>query len=242
MRNNPREFMFAYHFFSRDGGVSPSPFASLNLSHGVGDVAEHVIENRERVKFHFGSDRMVCTQQVHGERIYRVEETFSKDTEVDGFDALVTNLENVVLLIQQADCQAVLLHDPERQVVAAVHCGWRGSVAEIIGKTVSAMQAWYQSAPAGLSAWIGPSLGPCCAEFINFRRELPAWMYEYQVRPTYFDFWEISRQQLLQAGLIDTRISIGRQCTCCTDGFFSYRRACRLYGGVTGRHGSAIRL
>ena len=103
-------------------------------------------------------------------------------------------------MIQQADCQAVLLHDPHRRAIAAVHCGWRGSVVGIIGKTIAAMQRYYRSIPADLTAFIGPSLGPCCGEFINYPDELPRWMHQYQVRPSYFDFWEISRQQLLGAG------------------------------------------
>lgn len=234
--------MFAYHFFTREGGVSRTPFSSLNLSHGVGDSVADVAENRHRIKLQFAVDRMISAQQVHSDKIYRVEKIFDQDTEVQGYDALVTAEVNIVLLIQQADCQAVLLHDPKRHVIAAVHCGWRGSVAGIIGKTVAAMQSWYLSEPSDLSAYIGPSLGPCCAEFINYRSELPSWMHEYRVQPTYFDFWEISRQQLSAAGLADKKISVTRQCTCCSDEFFSYRRACRQNNRVTGRHGSAICL
>lgn len=234
--------MFAYHFFNREGGVSRNPFSSLNLSHGVGDSTANVAENRHRIKLKFAANRMISAQQVHGNKIYRVETACDQDTEVQGYDALVTAEIHTVLLIQQADCQAVLLHDPKRQVIAAVHCGWRGSVAGIIGKTVAAMQSWYRSKPYDLSAYIGPSLGPCCAEFINYLTELPSWMHEYQVDPTYFDFWEISRQQLATAGLADSKISVTRQCTCCSEEFFSYRRACRQNNGVTGRHGSAICL
>ena len=126
--------------------------------------------------------------------------------------------------------------------MAAVHCGWRGSVVGIIGKTIAAMQRYYQSEPAGLSAYIGPSLGPCCGEFINYQDELPRWMHDHQVRPYHFDFWEISRQQLLEAGVVEAHIDIARECTCCSENYFSYRRACRQGNGVTGRHGSAVCL
>jgi copper oxidase (laccase) domain-containing protein len=97
-------------------------------------------------------------------------------------------------------------------------------------------------APNTLLAVISPSLGPCCAEFIHYRKELPTWMHAYQIRPHYFDFWAISRQQLIDAGVLPAHIDVATICTCCNPQFFSYRRATKTSGGRTGRNGSIIGL
>ena len=146
------------------------------------------------------------------------------------------------LLIQQADCQAILLEAPGGLAVAAAHCGWRGSVLNIIGTTVAALCSTCGAAPETLRAAISPSLGPCCAEFVHYRTELPAWTHAYQVRPNHFDFWAISRRQLVEAGLRPEHIDTAGLCTRCNQQFFSYRRAAKTAGGVTGRNGSIIGL
>ncbi len=232
----------SHQFFNRNGGVSGGIFTSLNVGRSVGDEPGNVEENRRRVKERMGGGRLVSARQVHGNSVYPVAGDLQEDIEVDGFDALVTSEKDTILLIQQADCQAVLLHDPHKHVIAAIHCGWRGSVSGIIGKTVALMQEEYRSIPAEIKAYIGPSLGPCCAEFLHFKKELPEAFHRYQVRPAYFDFWEISTQQLIQAGLKRKRVDVSQVCTSCSEDYFSYRRACRNGTGLTGRHCSAIRL
>ena len=136
----------------------------------------------------------------------------------------------------------MLLHDPVQQVVAAIHCGWRGSVQGIIGKTITCMQQEYGVFPKSIRAVISPSLGPCCAEFINYRQELPPWMHDYQPSPNHFDFWAISRRQLVEAGIDAQHIDTAGICTKCNESFFSYRRAVQNSGGITGRNGSIIGL
>ncbi len=169
--------------------------------------------------------RLVSCRQVHGAEICRITEMPpAGETEIAGCDSLITDIPGVFLMIQQADCQAVLLLDPERRVIANIHAGWRGSVLGIINKTVTAMKTCYQTNPADLLAAIGPSLGPCCAEFVNFRRELPEPFQKYQVRENYFDFPAISRDQLLSCGLEPANIELARICTRCDSRWFSYRR------------------
>lgn len=231
-----------YRFFQRDGGVSQGRFGGLNLSYQVGDEPSHVDENRRRVKEAMAAVRLISARQVHGDRICLVAGDETGDREVDGYDALITTEPGTALLVQQADCQAVLLHDPVRRAVAAIHCGWRGSVAGLIGKTVALMRTVLQTDPAQCEAFIGPSLGPCCAEFVNYRTELPVAFRRFQQTPRYFDFWQVSAWQLTEAGLPTGRIRISRVCTSCSADYFSYRRACRTGTGVTGRHGSAICL
>lgn len=223
------------------GGCSPPPFASLNLSYGVGDRPENVAANRSRVKQALGARVLVSAGQVHGDRIFRADD-LDRDTEVHGYDALMTDRPGIGLLIQQADCQAVLLYDPARNAVAAIHCGWRGNVCNIIAAVVTRMREEYQSDPASLRALISPSLGPCCAEFINFRSEFPPEMHSFQDRPHYFDLWRLSAAQLTGAGVLTEHVEIMGVCTVCSPEYFSYRRSKKEGLATTGRNGSIILL
>lgn len=223
------------------GGCSPPPFASLNLSYGVGDQPENVAANRNRVKLALGARILVSANQVHGNRIFCAGE-MDKDREVQGYDALMTDQPGIGLLIQQADCQAVLLHDPERKAVAAIHCGWRGNACNIIATVVERMREEFQSEPASLRALISPSLGPCCAEFKNFRSEFPPGLHSFQARPYYFDLWRLSAAQLSGAGVLTDHIEIMRVCTACNPDYFSYRRSTKEGLATTGRNGSVILL
>lgn len=224
-------------FFTRHGGVSLPPFDSLNVSYGVGDDAGRVARNRVRVKECLGLEVLVSARQVHEDRILSLSEPQVEDCEHAGFDALITNQPGVGLLIQQADCQAVVLHDPVRRVVANIHAGWRGSVGNVIGKTIARMTADFGADPAQLLAAISPSLGPCCAEFVHFRTELPSDLHHDQVTPSHFDFWAISRRQLREAGVLPSKITTAATCTRCDANYFSYRRE-----GTTGRSATVIAL
>ncbi|KPJ99978.1 MAG: hypothetical protein AMJ60_03170 [Desulfobacterales bacterium SG8_35] len=223
--------------FSRYGGQSPAPWNSRNISFGLGDDPGNVRANREGIKKALGCAHLVSSKQVHGSRIFIVKEKPDRDLEVDGFDALVTDRTDLGLLIQQADCQAVMLFDPGKTAVGIAHVGWRGSVANILAGTVSAMSSAYATDTADLIAVISPSLGPCCAEFINYRSEFPASLHGYQVRPDHFDFWAISRDQLCATGVRPENIHAAEICTRCSLDYFSYRR-----DGKTGRFASVIGL
>jgi YfiH family protein len=227
--------------FTSAGGSSDGLFASLNLSYHVGDENKHVQANRGLVQSVLGHDRICSAHQVHGDQILVVEAGQPVD-EMHGYDALITTQPGTGLMIQQADCQAVLLSAPDEGIVAAIHCGWRGSVLNIIGKTIQRLRQQFGVVPAKLQAVISPSLGPCCAEFVHYRTELPEWMHSYQVRPQYFDFWAISRWQLEEYGIQPDHIDVTGLCTRCNHQFFSYRRASALQGGITGRNGSIIGL
>ncbi|MGB3211210.1 MAG: peptidoglycan editing factor PgeF [Desulforhopalus sp.] len=228
--------------FDRHGGVSRELYQSLNVGDNVGDEKEAVLENRLRVRTLSTAARLLSAKQVHGTGIYCLTEPLTEDREVDGVDGLITDLPDVGLMIQQADCQAVLFFDPVREVIAAVHCGWRGSVQGILARVITVMAKNYGTVPADLHGVISPSLGPCCAEFVNYREELPREFRQFMVRDNYFDFWRISRYQLMSAGMSEQRIRTSGICTCCSDEYFSYRRATRMSQGVTGRNCSVITL
>lgn len=221
--------------FSRHGGASEAPYHSRNVGLHVGDDQARVLQNRALIKKELGLARLVSAKQVHGESILIVDWRPDADEEYGGYDSLMTNIPGLGLMIQQADCQAVMLYDPEHGAVANIHSGWRGSVANIIAKTVAAMTTAYGTKPASLFAAISPSLGPCCGEFVNYRKELPFVFHGYQVRPNHFDFWAISRDQLRSAGVRREQIEIAGRCTVCDGNYFSYRR-----DRVTGRFASVI--
>ena len=227
--------------FCCGGGGSAEPFAPFNLSYSVGDQANRVADNRARARAALGLTHLVSVKQTHSDQALDIELQHIT-TELEGYDAMISTLPGTGLLIQQADCQAILLSAPQQGVIAAIHSGWRGSVLDIIGKTIRRLREHYAVNPDNMLAVISPSLGPCCAEFINYRKELPTWMHSFQVRPLFFDFWAISHQQLIRSGLRPEHIELASICTCCNQQFFSYRRAAKTGNGVTGRNGSIIGL
>lgn len=231
-----------YGLFDRHGGVSKNHFASLNIGRSVGDRDESVTANRHLVRERLGVLSLLFARQVHGEEVYLLGEPLSEDTEVDGYDALITMQRNVGLVVQHADCQAVLLYDPERKAIGALHSGWRGSVINLIGRTIESMTDAFGTDPSQVQAVISPSLGPCCAEFVNYRTELPAEFQQFKDERDHFNFWNISKMQLVQGGLLQESITLPTSCTSCSNDYFSYRRACREVGGVAGRNCSVISL
>ena len=112
--------------------------------------------------------------------------------------------------MKYADCQIALIYDPVNHAAANIHSGWRGSVANIFQEAILGMQQNYGSHPSNLLVCISPSLGPDEAEFIHYRKELPEPFWDYQVRPTYFDFWSITEAQLQAAGILPHHIEIAR--------------------------------
>ena len=162
----------------------------------------------------------------------------STDEVLPEADVLVTDRTGKFLVVQVADCQAILMYDPVRRVVANAHCGWRGSVADVAGRTVAALHAGFGCRPQDLLVGVGPSLGPCCAEFVNYREEIPSGLWGYRRDTVYFDFWAMTRDQLIAAGVRAEHIETSRLCTRCnTDRFFSYRGEKR-----TGRFPAVIGL
>jgi purine-nucleoside/S-methyl-5'-thioadenosine phosphorylase / adenosine deaminase len=222
--------------FARSGGVSTGCFDSLNLGLSVGDDPGAVAENRRRILAKMESPQAVYLNQVHGDTIHVLTEERQEPIIADG---VVTDRPGVCLVIQVADCQGVLLYDPERQVIAGVHSGWRGSVQNIIGNCIDVMTRSFNCNPRAIRAGISPSLGPCCAQFIHYKEEIPEvlWRYKLPGKP-YFDFWTLSCDQIMAKGVKQENIEVLNICTQCnTDLFYSYRGEKR-----SGRFGCAILL
>jgi polyphenol oxidase len=201
--------------------------ADLNLGLQCGTPDWQIWRNRRRVRSFFGEGCMVFARQVHGARIAvrnndKLDLPGGEFATLEG-DALVTDMQNQLLYIQVADCQAVIVVDPGRKVVANIHSGWRGSIQNIVGQTIERMKICGCRAEHLLCA-IGPSLGPCCAEFKSYRSEIPRRYWSYGDERNYFDFWRLTRDQLTAAGVRAQNISTCDICTRCnTHLFFSYR-------------------
>jgi YfiH family protein len=226
---------------SRHKGISTAPYSSLNISYGVGDNPQNVTENRQRIKNRLNIGFLASARQVHADLIFVVDR-LTEDYEVAGYDALVTERPAIGLLIQQADCQAILLYDPRRPAIGAIHCGWRGNVHNIIRSTVERMRKVFRTDPASLQAVVSPSLGACCGEFIHFRDEFPSDFLKFKSGPAHFDLPAISRYQLIDSGVDEKNIDIFNICTVCNTNFFSYRRTMKKGKKQTGRQGSVICL
>lgn len=169
-----------------------------------------------------GTDALVLDHPVRG------GETFA-----GGWDALLTNQAGVVLTIRTADCLPMLVHDPVRHVVAALHVGWRGAVAGIVPKTLSLLRQRFGSTPESLQIGIGPSVGPCCYEvdepvLSRLRAGFRDWrsvVEETGPNKAMLDLHALVRRQAQAAGVDGDRIQSVRVCTAChPDLFYSYRR------------------
>lgn len=254
--------------FTRLGGQSTGPFSSLNVGLSTGDSREMVEKNRQLVSDALGLGSAVYLNQIHSNKVlvlkrsidghsrkaatctttYSAQDTIQStiDGQPSNFsnyncqaaDAMVTDIPGLALVIQVADCQPVLLLDPAKKVVANIHSGWKGSIQNIIGRTVDAMEDNFGSDPQTILAGIGPSLGPCCSEFINYSREIPEYLWKYKEEKNHFDFWRISVDQLRERGLSSENITLSGICTrCAADTFFSYR-----HNNTTGRFAAVIKL
>ena len=193
-------------------------------------------ENRERIQKILHADPLISADQVHGTSMVLIED---QKEEIPHCDGLLTRKAGLGLMIKHADCQAAIFFDPERKAVANVHCGWRGNVANLYGIAVLEMQKQCGCRPENILVGISPSLGPEKAEFIHYRTELPESFWSYQIKPTYFDLWAISRMQLENAGILPHHIEVASLCTYShPKDFFSYRRDNRM----TGNHATVVVL
>lgn len=165
--------------------------------------------------------RPVYAEQVHGKTVLALRGRPKALPQADGF---ATDAADLPLMIKVADCQAAFLVDPEHRAAAAIHSGWRGSAQNILGEGVRVMREGFGSRPEVLRVGIGPSLGPCCAEFSDPLQELPEAMHPF-VKGRKVDLWALSLHQLAQAGVRGENMEALNLCTRChPERFYSYRR------------------
>ena len=240
---------FVNGFSTRVGGVSKMPENDLNLSGFDDDSEENIMENRRRFLNVFdGAFTLATAWQVHGVEVKTVE---NLDRARDGnarFDALVSNLTNVLVGVKTADCVPVLLADAKTKSFAAIHAGWRGTAQSIAAKAVEKMRENYGANPKDLICAIGPA-AVCNYEIGQdvidaFSENFPH-NSEHLFAPTrdghaFVDLHRANFEQLATTGVSTENIYSAPFCTLeRTDLFFSYRKEKRLYG-KTGRLLSVI--
>lgn len=207
--------------FTRHGGVSEGPFTSLNAGGGTGDDENKIDLNRAKIRKLLGCKTLVSGKQVHGIQV-NLAPLEPGNEECDG---LITQTPGAGLFIKHADCQAVIFYDPVEKALGLIHAGWRGNVQNIYGEALGKMSKAFGSKPENIFVGVSPSLGPCCGQFIHYEKEIPRPFWSFQIRPQYFDLWEMARSQLLQAGILPHHLEIAPICTFCTPAdFYSYRR------------------
>ena len=201
-------------------------------------------------------ERIVTMGQVHGNAVIRVTGDDagkgSRDpaTHVGYADALITDVPDVVLMTLHADCQPILLVDPVRRAVAAVHAGWRGTVADVGGSAVAAMAEAFGSDPADVLAYLGPAIGPgenevgdeVIAAWLEQARNLGDDAQRAVTKPGlkfHFDVPTANRLLLQRAGLTPQHIEVSNICTKSSkDAWFSHRG----HGPNAGREGALIAI
>ena len=213
---------------------------------------------RKGVRHFFGTRRggsepgpahiVVSVKQVHGTDVLVLDHPVDDGQTFEGeWDALVTDQPGVLLTVRTADCVPVLIHDPVRAVVAAVHAGWRGVVAGILPKTLAVMTQRFGSQPESLRVSLGPSVGACCYEVDEpVLRRLRAGYADWRslVRETgsgkaMLNLRGLVHGQARSAGVRDDGIHAVSLCTVCHPTlFYSYRRE----GEVRGTMVSGIML
>jgi polyphenol oxidase len=220
--------------FLRHGGISKNEFGTLNTGKSTNDDILCVEENRARILSLFPKGHLISGIQVHGDTLHEVKRPYLSEVECDGF---ITKEKHNALMIKHADCQSTIFYDPIERALAHVHCGWKGNVLNIYQKTVDKLKH-LGSNPANILVCISPSLGPEFSEFINHQKEFPSHFLEFQWRENYFNLWEISRMQLMKAGILLSHIECAEICTYQNEiDFFSYRR-----DRITGRNASLSML
>ncbi len=242
---------FANGFSTRLGGVSPFPENSLNLSGLDIDSAENLAENRKRFLEVFGGDYALASSwQTHSADVRIVKNLDDSENGNKKSDALISNLENILVGVKTADCVPVLLGDKRTKAFAAIHAGWRGTANSIVKNTFKKMRQVYGSNAEDLICAIGPGASgknyevgqdvintfeekfSTCGKLFTKTRE----------RHALVDLHLANKEQILSIGVLPKNISIAPLCTMeRTDLFFSYRVEKKLYG-KTGRLLSAIGL
>ena len=224
---------------TRHGGCGEGKYATFNCTHYCGDNPEHVKANLDFMKAFLKNakanqgkreDVLIIPRQTHTTNVRVIANCPSED-DLQDVDAVVTHLKGYCLCVSTADCVPILMYDPVRQVVAAVHAGWRGTVGRVVEKTIEVMKSHYGTGGKDVLACIGPSISLEAFEVgdevyeafaeAGFNMDCIAKKYE----KWHLDLWEANRLQLLAHGVLPERIELVGICTYqCHEDFFSARR------------------
>jgi YfiH family protein len=219
-------------FTTREGGASAPPFGSLNLGDLVGDDPAAVAENWRLLGAATGLG-FARVRQVHGCKVVACAAPGAARPEADG---LVSTTVGVAASVAVADCVPILLARPDGSAVAAVHAGWRGTLARIAAEGVRVVaEGGPGEAPLAV---IGPSIGPCCYQVSDelaarFVSVFGPDVVQPGPRGPHLDLWVANLRALHDAGV--DRVAVARRCTACEPRlFFSHRRDAGRTGRMVG--------
>lgn len=234
----------AHGVFTRAGGSSKPPFASLNVGSTVGDDLQAVQDNRHRMAeaLDVRDEDVRTTWQVHSADVVVVRHGQQQPYPLPRADAIITPDARVPLAMRFADCVPLLFYDPVQRVLAMAHAGWRGTLAGVGPATVATMRDAFACNPEGIIAGVGPSIGPdryeVGPEVVEQVRDTFGDSADTLVRASeraghgYLDLWEANRLLLNSAGVVT--IEVAAMCTAKgVDEWFSHRAE----KGQTGRFG-----
>jgi YfiH family protein len=230
---------------TRVGGLSQTPYDSLNLGFHVGDVGERVRLNRLAVGGALGRKLLepVVGDQVHGATVRSVGALHAgtrwqaAEKALAETDGLVTNTPRLPLVTLVADCLPVALVDSTGSAAAVVHAGWRGLAEGVLENAIEAMRETWDSEPSEVVAWLGASIGPCCYEVgPEVALHFPSAVRAGDADRSFFDLRAEARRRLRACGLVEENVTGLELCTSChPELFFSHRRSTREGGSATGR-------
>ena len=235
--------------FTRQGGVSPEPWSSLNMATSVGDERERVIENRSRILNSLSLEGYGFHDvwQVHGTDVVVADAPRPLSVPHQKADSIITCHDHVALLMLFADCVPILLYDPIRRAVGMAHAGWQGTVAKVAARTVENMRQAFGSRPEDLLAGIGPSI--CQAHYQVGAEVIQRVNHAFGAEAgllngnsdgkAQLDLWEANRQVLIESGLLERHIQVSGLCTAeHPQDWYSHRGE----HGKTGRFGAVLAL
>ena len=204
------------------------------------DLEGIAVKNRVFLKKNLNCDEITTARQTHSDNIKIINEN---DYFYDETDALISNKENSLLLMNFADCVPIILYSKKDNIGGIVHAGWRGTAKEILKKTVIKMKDELNVQPKDITALIGPSIGKCCFETDEdvfnqlIKNKTDEKLFKEKNSKYYIDLKELNNIQLKELGV--ENIDICSYCTCCmSDIFFSYRKE----KGITARHSAIIKI
>ena len=233
--------------FTRQGGLSPEPWASLNVGGTVGDDSTRVRANRNLSLKALGCDPSTVFDvwQVHSADVVCATAPRPDSESVRRADIILTDKGDLTLYMRFADCVPIMVHDPKNGVVGVAHAGWLGTLRDVATSTIEAMKKQYGSSPADIIAGIGPSIGPdhyeVGADVIvkvmeKFGDDSEQLLTSHNGK-IHFDLWKTNKILLERAGV--ENIQVAGICTACnTQDWFSHRAE----KGRTGRFGALISL
>ena len=248
-----------YAVTTRLGGVSKFPYESLNTSFKNLEDRQNSDKNLEVAckNLRINPDNVVCVFEEHTDKIVVITEENKSDFLFKRhhnlvYDAMITNIKNIPLLITIADCNAIAMFDTKNNIIANIHSGWKGTTKKIYLRVLETMQERFGTNPENVICVFSPSIQSCCWKtkdygLVNNFKKYWNFLNEYVERDNegweHVDFPYVIKKDLVEAGIKAENIYDDGICTCCNvDRFFSYRKKTELNEPGYGVQASIIEL